>query len=158
MRSALTKTTPATGKQGEVPDAASDNSEVAEFLAKMKSIAPSRPRGACAAGLHLCHGRDDEPPAGLGHGAGLAGRHVHRRRRRSAGWTFSSSSSAAMTNAALRLGSAIPAALARLMTGVRCLGGFTQIRKVLKHARREAEKQPVNALVYVGDCMEENDR
>ena len=48
------------------------------------------------------------------------------------------------------------AALARLMTSVRCLGGFTQIRKVLKHARREAEKQPVNALVYVGDCMEEN--
>ena len=48
------------------------------------------------------------------------------------------------------------AALARLMTGVRCLGGFTQIRKVLKHARREAEKKKVDALVYVGDCMEEN--
>ena len=48
------------------------------------------------------------------------------------------------------------AALARLMTGVRCLGGFTQIRKVLKHARREADKKAVNALVYVGDCMEEN--
>jgi hypothetical protein len=48
------------------------------------------------------------------------------------------------------------AALARLMTGVRCLGGFTQIRKVLKHARRETEKRRVNALVYVGDCMEEN--
>ena len=48
------------------------------------------------------------------------------------------------------------AALARLMTGVRCLGGFTQIRKVLKHARRETEKKKVDALVYVGDCMEEN--
>jgi hypothetical protein len=48
------------------------------------------------------------------------------------------------------------AALARLMTSVRCLGGFTQIRKVLKHAMREAGKQKVNALVYVGDCMEEN--
>jgi hypothetical protein len=46
-------------------------------------------------------------------------------------------------------------ALARLMTGVRCLGGFTQIRKVLTHARRETEKKKVNALVYVGDCMEE---
>ena len=42
------------------------------------------------------------------------------------------------------------------MTGVRCLGGFTQIRKVLTHARRETERKPVNALVYVGDCMEEN--
>jgi hypothetical protein len=48
-----------------------------------------------------------------------------------------------------------PEALARLMTGIRCLGGFTQIRKVLIHARREAEKRKVDALVYVGDCMEE---
>jgi hypothetical protein len=48
-----------------------------------------------------------------------------------------------------------PEALARLMTGIRCLGGFTQIRKVLAHARRETEKRKVNALVYVGDCMEE---
>jgi hypothetical protein len=48
-----------------------------------------------------------------------------------------------------------PAALARLMTGIRCLGGFTQIRKVLAHARRESGKQKINALVYVGDCMEE---
>ncbi len=49
-----------------------------------------------------------------------------------------------------------PEALARLMTGMRCLGGFTQIRKVLTHTRKEAEKQKVNALVYVGDCMEED--
>ncbi len=48
-----------------------------------------------------------------------------------------------------------PEGLARLMTGIRCMGGFTQIRKVLAHARRETEKQKVNALVYVGDCMEE---
>lgn len=48
-----------------------------------------------------------------------------------------------------------PEALARLMTGLQCLGGFTQIRKVLAHARREAEKRKVNAMVYVGDCMEE---
>jgi hypothetical protein len=49
-----------------------------------------------------------------------------------------------------------PEALARLMTSIRCLGGFTQIRRVLTHARREAERQRVNALVYVGDCMEED--
>ena len=48
-----------------------------------------------------------------------------------------------------------PEALARLMTGIRCLGGFTQIRKILVHARRESEKRKVDALVYVGDCMEE---
>ncbi len=49
-----------------------------------------------------------------------------------------------------------PDALARLMSSVSCQGGFTQIRKVLSHARREAEKTKVNAIVYVGDCMEED--
>jgi hypothetical protein len=49
-----------------------------------------------------------------------------------------------------------PDALARLMTQVACAGGFTQIRKVLSHAREESGRKPVNALVYVGDCMEED--
>ena len=46
-------------------------------------------------------------------------------------------------------------ALARLMTAVECRGGYTQIRKVLKHAAREASAAKVSALVYVGDAMEE---
>lgn len=48
-----------------------------------------------------------------------------------------------------------PDALAALMTQVHCAGGYTQIGKVLSHARGEAAKRPVSALVYVGDCMEE---
>ena len=48
-----------------------------------------------------------------------------------------------------------PEALASLMRRVACAGGFTQIGKVLSHARRESEAAKVNALVYVGDCMEE---
>ncbi|MGH6734750.1 MAG: VWA domain-containing protein [Methyloceanibacter sp.] len=47
-------------------------------------------------------------------------------------------------------------ALAKLMRQVHCEGGHTQIRKVLTHARQESEKTKVNALVYVGDCMEED--
>jgi hypothetical protein len=47
-------------------------------------------------------------------------------------------------------------ALRALMSRIDCRGGQTQIRKVLAHVRREAEKQPVAALVYVGDAMEEN--
>ncbi len=46
--------------------------------------------------------------------------------------------------------------LARLMTTVDCRGGNTQIEKVLKHVRKEARAGKVNAVVYVGDCMEEN--
>ena len=49
-----------------------------------------------------------------------------------------------------------PDALARLMRQVACQGGYTQIRKVLNHARRENERTKVNALIYVGDCMEED--
>lgn len=43
-----------------------------------------------------------------------------------------------------------------LMEKIKCQGGLTQIAKVLSHAKREAEKQPLAALVYVGDSMEEN--
>jgi hypothetical protein len=46
-------------------------------------------------------------------------------------------------------------ALAGLMRGVTCAGGYTQIGKVLAHARREAEMRAVSALVHVGDCVEE---
>ncbi len=47
-------------------------------------------------------------------------------------------------------------ALARLMTAVECRGGYTQIRRVLKHAACEAASAKVGALVYVGDAMEES--
>jgi hypothetical protein len=47
-------------------------------------------------------------------------------------------------------------ALARVMGQVSCRGGYTQIGKVLSHAKRETAKQKVNAVVYVGDCMEES--
>jgi hypothetical protein len=41
------------------------------------------------------------------------------------------------------------------MTGMQCRGGHTQIGKVLAHIRKEAAARKVNAVVYVGDCMEE---
>ena len=47
------------------------------------------------------------------------------------------------------------AALRDLMTGLQVRAGRTQIGKVLTHVRREGRKHKVNALVYVGDAMEE---
>jgi len=47
-------------------------------------------------------------------------------------------------------------ALAREMTGVMCRAGRTQIARVLRHARDEARRGRVGALVFVGDCLEEN--
>lgn len=49
-----------------------------------------------------------------------------------------------------------PAELARLMTTVSCRGGLTQLARVLTHAKEEAGKRRINAVVYVGDAMEEN--
>ncbi len=48
--------------------------------------------------------------------------------------------------------------LLQQMGAVRCLGGHTQINKLLKHAIGEAKKggPKVNALVFIGDCVEEN--
>ena len=47
-------------------------------------------------------------------------------------------------------------ALIRPMSRVFCLGGHTQIEKVLNHALSQTKKDRINALVYVGDCMEED--
>jgi hypothetical protein len=51
---------------------------------------------------------------------------------------------------------ASPSALVRSMTSVFCRSGHTQIEKVLLHAIAETKARKVDALVYVGDCMEED--
>ena len=47
------------------------------------------------------------------------------------------------------------ARLGDLMARIDCRGGHTQIGKILQHARRETDKAKVQALVFVGDAMEE---
>ncbi len=47
-------------------------------------------------------------------------------------------------------------ALHRLMSSVRCIGGLTQVGRLLDHTLRETKKRRVNALVFVGDAIEEN--
>ena len=49
-----------------------------------------------------------------------------------------------------------PTALAKLMAKVDCRGGNTQIGRVLTHVKNELRKTKVNAVVYVGDAMEES--
>ncbi len=46
--------------------------------------------------------------------------------------------------------------LSRMMTSVQCMAGQTQIGKVLSHAVNETERRRIDALVYVGDCVEED--
>lgn len=45
--------------------------------------------------------------------------------------------------------------LLKAMNRVSCLGGHTQIRKVLGQALRETRSKPVKAVVFIGDCCEE---
>ena len=49
-----------------------------------------------------------------------------------------------------------PTALAKLMTTVDCRGCNTQIGRALAHIKKEMRTTKVNAVIYVGDAMEEN--
>jgi hypothetical protein len=147
------KKTPAHASQTGVTQERSSDQDVAEFLGKMKSApapAPDGGRGRLLFAMDATMSRQPTWDMALKLQAdmftevkaigGLDVQLIYFRSYdecRASGWVSD------------------PAALARLMTGIRCLGGFTQIRKVLAHARRESEKKKINALVYVGDCMEE---
>ena len=48
------------------------------------------------------------------------------------------------------------AALGRLMSKVGVLAGRTQIERILRHTLKEAGSGKVNALIFIGDAMEEN--
>jgi hypothetical protein len=47
-----------------------------------------------------------------------------------------------------------PARLTAFMGQIRCLTGYTQISKVLDHARAEDAKRKVGALAFIGDAVE----
>lgn len=47
-------------------------------------------------------------------------------------------------------------ALAAYMSKVSCQAGHTQIERVLRHVDNEAADKKIDALIYVGDCIEEN--
>jgi hypothetical protein len=151
---ATDKKTPAPTSAPGVPEARSSENDVAEFLQKVKTLATSRPaegRGRLIFAMDATMSRQPTWDMALKLQAdmfievksigGLDVQLVYFRSYdecRASPWVSD------------------PQELARLMTGIQCLGGFTQIRKILIHARREAEKRAVGALVYVGDCMEED--
>jgi hypothetical protein len=49
-----------------------------------------------------------------------------------------------------------PVRLGKIMSGIMCRSGETQLGKILAHAKKETELLKVSALVFVGDAMEEN--
>jgi hypothetical protein len=133
--------------------AASTASEVADFVAKMKALGPAKGqgRGRLIFAMDATMSREPTWDMALALQADMfraveevGGLDVQLVYFRGAGECRAS-----------RWVSA-PQELARLMTSVACHGGYTQIGKVLSHACAEAKKRKVNALVYVGDAMEES--
>jgi hypothetical protein len=46
--------------------------------------------------------------------------------------------------------------LARWMSTIECEGSLTQIERILRHALREHQNAPVQAVTFIGDAMEED--
>jgi hypothetical protein len=46
--------------------------------------------------------------------------------------------------------------LTKIMTGIKCRAGHTQLRKVLAHAQKETQLLKVGALIFIGDALEED--
>ncbi len=140
-------------RQGKPPADRSSDGDVAQFIARMKSLAPQAKagRGRLIFAMDATMSRQPTWDMALGLQADMfkavkevGGLDVQLVYFRGAGECRASK------------WVSDPEALARLMTTVSCQGGYTQIRKVLTHARQEAERRRVNALIYVGDCMEES--
>lgn len=144
----------ASGSAGAVPDAAS-SAEVDAFLRKLAATPPKRPAGGPRGRLifamdatasraptwdRACHiqGEMFEATEALG---GLDVQLVFYRGFReckASPWVSDTGE------------------LLRRMTAVQCLAGHTQLARVLGHAAKEARKGKVDALVFVGDCFEED--
>lgn len=142
-------------RSGEQPpaDHVSSDAQVAAFLAKMKSLAPSTTtgkRGRLVFAMDATMSREPTWDMALGLQSdmfsvvkdvgGLDVQLVYFRGAsecRASRWVSN------------------PDALARLMRKVDCKAGYTQIGRVLGHVKAETEGERVNAVVYVGDAFEE---
>ena len=145
--------TPARRRNAPTPAAKSDAQALASFLAAAKEQAP-RPAGGRGRLIFALDATMSRQPT----------------------WDLACHLQAAMFDAAAAAGGlevqlayfrgtgearasrwvADAAGLKRLMSGIACHGGLTQIGRILEHAVRTASRTPVAALAYVGDAMEED--
>lgn len=148
------KTPDVVGRQANVPAAdRSSDAEVAEFVAKMKSTKPvaTGGRGRLVFAMDATMSRAPTWDMALK----LQG-DMFQAVKQVGGLDVQLMYFRGMGECRASKWVSDPDALARLMTSVACHGGLTQIGKVLSHAIEETGRKKVNALVYVGDCMEED--
>src|ERR1700710_1584283 len=144
--------TPASGKPGALPETKTSSEDIAAFVARARAISPHAPgaKGRLVFALDATMSRQPT-------------------------WDMACTLQADMFREAAAIGSldirlvyyrglnecrasnwiSEPAHLAKLMSGIDCRGGNTQIGKVLSEARREAVASGVRAVVFVGDAIEE---
>jgi len=144
---------PAPAGSGHTPAAQSTHSEINEFLSKVKNLAPATrtgQRGRLIFALDATMSRQPlwdtacQLQADMFREAGaIGGLDVQLVYYRGVGECRASQ----WVSRAERLAS--------LMEQIDCRGGHTQIGKIIAHAKRETQKSKVQALVFVGDAMEE---
>jgi hypothetical protein len=146
---------PATSTDGSrAPAPTSSRSEIDSFLAKVKSLAPSVEPGQRGRLIFALDATMSRQPtwdtacrlqADMFHeAAAIGGLDVQLVYYRGLGECRASR----WVSQADRLG--------ELMCRINCRGGHTQIGKIIAHAKRETQDLKVQALVFVGDAMEES--
>jgi hypothetical protein len=148
-----TKSTPAPAGRGSEPAAATPRAEVDAFLQRARTLAPPLAPGERGRLLFAMDATMSRQPTWdtacrlqgemFREAASVGGLDVQLLYFRG----FNECRASPWVSQAERLGD--------LMSRIDCRGGHTQIGKVLAHARRETAKAKVQALVYVGDAMEE---
>ncbi len=135
---------------GDVAPEASPSSDVADFIARVKAMPSAARRGRLVFAMDATMSRQPTWDMALGLQAGMfdavrevGGLQVQLVFFRGANeckaskWTRDADE------------------LVRLMTGVDCRGGYTQIARVLKHVAKETANEKIDAVIYVGDAVEE---
>lgn len=145
---------PARAGHGKTPAAGSGRAEIDAFLEKARTLAPAHERAGRGRLLFALDATMSRQPT----------------------WDFACRLQADMFREAAAIGGldiqlvyyrgmaecrasrwvSDASALARLMETIDCRGGHTQLARVLGHARAESERAKVQALVFVGDAMEES--
>ena len=145
--------TPASTDAGKQPAAASPRAEIDAFLNKVKSLGPASPAGQRGRLIFALDATMSRQPMWdtacrlqgdmFNETAAIGGLDVQLLYYRG----LAECRASRWVSDARQLGG--------LMERIDCRGGHTQIGKILAHAKRENEAKNVQALVFVGDAMEE---
>jgi len=145
--------TPASTDTGKQPAAASPRAEIDAFLNKVKSLDPASPSGQRGRLIFALDATMSRQPT-WDTACRLQGE-MFRETGAIGGLDVQLLYFRGLSECRASRWVSDGTGLGDLMARIQCQGGHTQIRKVLSHTRKESDRAKVQALVYVGDAMEE---